>query len=90
MATKREKIKIKKIRKTGSRDRNQIPTKPKAAASSIKGFLREILLLQFRHRPLRRRKERMGMLSYHAKFFLHFGQKDLPLKTDIPREYLKV
>jgi hypothetical protein len=39
-----------------------------------------ISFLHFLHLPLRTRNETKGILSYQLIFFLHFGQKDLPLE----------
>ena len=48
--------------------------------STIK-YLGDIILLQFLHFIFNIKKETRGKLSYHFIFFLHFGQKDLPLIT---------
>lgn len=42
-------------------------------------YLGDITLLHFLHLPLKNKKEIKGKLSYQIIFFLHFGQKDLPL-----------
>lgn len=57
---------------------------PTAVASSIKGYLREIFLLQLRHLPIRTKYEKSGILSNQEISFLHFGHLDLP-PIDSPR-----
>src|SRR3989344_3553809 len=55
--------------------------KRRAVETSTKGYLREILLPQARHLPLRRKKDSSGMLSNQAIRLLHCGQKDRPERT---------
>ncbi len=61
--------------------RKKIARKLIPESSSTKKYWKLILLLQFLHLPLRNINDRKGMLSYHFIWFLHEGQKDLPLVT---------
>ena len=56
----------------------------KAKNISLKGYLKDIFVLQFLHIPFKKRNDKTGILSIHFISLLHSGQKLLGYRIDFP------